>query len=363
MNYIQTDLSHIDIALLIEEAYGTDFDQKYSPNQVSFLNENYPNFIERQKNLYEASYEVLKNYSVIQELAEANKLDVFAGILYQFEDTNYENFNYQEFVRNSLKVLLNDVYGGDLNRANLIENDIQKIYQNDTINFDTLLSYIMQLEESDEQCFKIIKYFKATESIYFEFQDIMENLKPIYSEFKTWCMTTYGDLFTQEPDHEAFYQWVDIDSFDQKNHNGIFYDFSVINTKGLVAKIAVNDNSNTYVLYGIFFSKEIRSNYDSIDIEKVKYYFLALGDDKRFRIFEHLMTGEYYLKELAELLELTSPTVSHHMDIFTKAGIVKLREKGKKIYYSINPEAVTLLAQFFAQLEESLRNQHEDVTS
>ncbi|MEG0328339.1 MAG: helix-turn-helix domain-containing protein, partial [Erysipelothrix sp.] len=74
-------------------------------------------------------------------------------------------------------------------------------------------------------------------------------------------------------------------------------------------------------------------------------------------------TKEHYLKELAELLELTSPTVSHHMEILTRTGIVKLREKGKKIYYSINPDAISVLAQFFTQLEESLRNQYEDATS
>lgn len=82
----------------------------------------------------------------------------------------------------------------------------------------------------------------------------------------------------------------------------------------------------------------------------------ALGDSKRIQIFALLYKDEHYLKELADALELSSSTLSHHMDILQSAGLVKMRAKGKRVYYSLNPQEIQFIANFFQKVAGSLES-------
>lgn len=54
----------------------------------------------------------------------------------------------------------------------------------------------------------------------------------------------------------------------------------------------------------------------------------ALADESRLRILGLLASGERSVDELAELLDLRSPTVSHHLAKLREAGLVRARTDG-----------------------------------
>lgn len=66
--------------------------------------------------------------------------------------------------------------------------------------------------------------------------------------------------------------------------------------------------------------------------------FKAFGDEQRLHILHLLQSGEKCGCDLLETLEISQPTLSHHMKILCENGIVQSRREGKWIYYSIHPE-------------------------
>jgi ArsR family transcriptional regulator len=74
--------------------------------------------------------------------------------------------------------------------------------------------------------------------------------------------------------------------------------------------------------------------------------FRALGDPARVRILNLLATTDapVCVCNLVEPLELSQPTVSHHLKKLTDAGLLDREQRGKWAYFSLNDEAMTRLA-------------------
>ena len=63
--------------------------------------------------------------------------------------------------------------------------------------------------------------------------------------------------------------------------------------------------------------------------------FKALGDENRIRILKMLYSGEKCACKLLEELNISQPTLSHHLKILCDVGIVTGRKEGKWTHYSI----------------------------
>ena len=119
--------------------------------------------------------------------------------------------------------------------------------------------------------------------------------------------------------------------------------------------------------------------------EQALSLFRALGDETRLRLIERLREGEqcvcdltdelgasqsrlsFHLKALAHLtrlqvffclvragkelsvgeiqaeVEIPGPTLSHHLDLLRRAGLVENRKEERYIYYSVKRETVTAM--------------------
>ena len=75
---------------------------------------------------------------------------------------------------------------------------------------------------------------------------------------------------------------------------------------------------------------------DTKYIESAKI-FKAFCDETRLMVLELLQNGEKCACVLLEKVDVTQPTLSHHMKILTESGIVSARKEGKWTYYSISP--------------------------
>ncbi len=61
----------------------------------------------------------------------------------------------------------------------------------------------------------------------------------------------------------------------------------------------------------------------------------ALGDETRLRILKLLASGDLYLTEIAQQLDLSKPTIKHHLAMLRAAGAVTITESGTVIYYTL----------------------------
>jgi DNA-binding transcriptional ArsR family regulator len=63
----------------------------------------------------------------------------------------------------------------------------------------------------------------------------------------------------------------------------------------------------------------------------------ALGDATRFRMTQEIAAaGELSCGQVAELFDVSQPTISHHLKILTAAGVLTVRNEGKHHYTSVN---------------------------
>ena len=62
----------------------------------------------------------------------------------------------------------------------------------------------------------------------------------------------------------------------------------------------------------------------------------ALADESRLSLLRMLNEREHTVGELAQRVELTEPTVSHHLAKLREAGLVTLRMAGNQRFYRIN---------------------------
>lgn len=76
----------------------------------------------------------------------------------------------------------------------------------------------------------------------------------------------------------------------------------------------------------------------NVDEKKMAVVFKAYCDENRIRILRLLSTGEKCACKLLEEVNVTQPTLSHHMKILCDSGIVVGRKEGKWMHYSISTE-------------------------
>lgn len=72
--------------------------------------------------------------------------------------------------------------------------------------------------------------------------------------------------------------------------------------------------------------------------EEVAIICKAMSDTNRLRIIEMLTQGEKCGCHLLEELQVTQPTLSHHMKVLSDCGLVSSYKDGKWQHYSINCE-------------------------
>jgi ArsR family transcriptional regulator len=84
--------------------------------------------------------------------------------------------------------------------------------------------------------------------------------------------------------------------------------------------------------------------------------FKAFSDAGRLRVLELLLDGEKCACILLDDLEISQPTLSHHMKILCDSGIVKGRPVGKWVYYSINDEGCEYAKSLLTNLTEEKRS-------
>ena len=66
----------------------------------------------------------------------------------------------------------------------------------------------------------------------------------------------------------------------------------------------------------------------------------ALADETRQKIMNLVCCRWLSVNEIVEKLNVTQPTVSHHLAILREANLVDVREDGKQTFYSLNQRRV-----------------------
>ena len=102
--------------------------------------------------------------------------------------------------------------------------------------------------------------------------------------------------------------------------------------KALIECIGLDVDVSDYI-------KELEKNRDEIllrkDFKENVISHKALGHESRFLIYNLIKKKEMCICELSTILDLTQPTISHHVKILEQAGLIVGIKNGKFIHYQI----------------------------
>ena len=68
----------------------------------------------------------------------------------------------------------------------------------------------------------------------------------------------------------------------------------------------------------------------------------AIADDTRQTIMSLCCCCWLSVNEIVEKMEVSQPTVSHHLAILRDAGLVDIREEGKQTFYTLNQDRIAV---------------------
>jgi len=102
--------------------------------------------------------------------------------------------------------------------------------------------------------------------------------------------------------------------------------------KSLIECIGLNVDVNEYI-------RNLEKNRDEIlskkDFKEKVIYHKALGHETRYLIYNLIQKKEMCICELSTILTSTQPTISHHVKILERAGLVTGVKSGKFIHYQV----------------------------
>lgn len=75
-----------------------------------------------------------------------------------------------------------------------------------------------------------------------------------------------------------------------------------------------------------------------MDYEKLANVLKALAEPNRLKIVDILSCGELCGIKILTYFSFTQPTLSHHLKILERAGVVNVRKSKKMHYYSLSDE-------------------------
>lgn len=80
--------------------------------------------------------------------------------------------------------------------------------------------------------------------------------------------------------------------------------------------------------------------------------FRAVADPTRRNILERLQERELTVLELWEPFRITQPSLSKHLAVLRRSGLISARRSGRHRYYRLSPQPLEQIAAWVAQFRD-----------
>ncbi|CRZ33328.1 DNA-binding transcriptional ArsR family regulator [Herbinix hemicellulosilytica] len=251
------------------------------------------------------------------------------------------------------------LYASNINYAELQSAPKEKL-----VNESDLITFLEATALDTETKWEAVKIFSNQEKYYNEaagilketmellennFSEILDELSLEFYDYWNSCMESVDIIKTLNEKLKI--------SWDVSESGCIFvpmifspYQISIAldseNRKEMdLIRIGIALDKRFVVLVDRKFKKE-----DVVEIGKL------LSDKSKVDILELVSGKPYYGKELADALELSTATISYHVNALLKANLLKAEIISNKVYYSINNEMISAqldgIKSFFAAADD-----------
>lgn len=328
------------------EAIG--FLMEAATNRIDSIIENHNNFGKKKEEMevYFKPYRDYKNKLLNEVMPVYDKYKKMKMIFEMEERLEKEDFNLgitliqgieQKYKRPLSKENMDELIGDHiLNITRSLDEDLEP-----KIHVTSLTQLVQLLEDadlSDGEKMLTISLYQNRYEIIEEMQDFTEEVAPIFQESFHIIQDEYNKALEdlKKVDNLGILIEKIIPMKLIKNIVGSIV-LTVFPFGGLYMKYHKED---LWVTVGIYvFSlgnwKKERGFQGAELVSSLK----ALGDETRLKIINKVAERPMYIQQLAEELDLTPATISHHINILLKSQLVNLiveADSAKKIFYEVN---------------------------
>lgn len=74
--------------------------------------------------------------------------------------------------------------------------------------------------------------------------------------------------------------------------------------------------------------------------ERSRLVFQALADETRLKIIALLQKRELCVSDICARFDMTQPSISHHLDVLKRAGLVQAEKRGREVYYQLDGRTI-----------------------
>lgn len=97
-----------------------------------------------------------------------------------------------------------------------------------------------------------------------------------------------------------------------------------------------------FVVEGVSIYLHPSINTMALSLKQIEKISKALGDANRLRILQHITKkgGCGQCSDIQDIIELTQPSISHHIKILLEAGLIEQEKEGRNHKYNLNEQLV-----------------------
>lgn len=228
-----------------------------------------------------------------------------------------------------------------------------------------LLELIMDSYLEDKDSMNMVRSLKNYKDIHRRLIPLLENLERIISE-EFYIIEDRFKQYTLELNKNNFQYCIDLMS-----ELGLDKTYDIIEGKITVGFRVVLNNytsimlpieklKNSKMFLGLLMEDLIEFKESKFKYEVFQRKLKSLSDPTRYSIISLLREKPYFVKELADEIHLSPPTLSYHLNMLQLDGFIRLKVEGKRNYYSLRKNAFKELGEAFIELANSIKEEEDD---
>ena len=330
-------------------------------NQITYdkmISESFRNFAYK-KEIFDRRYEhilAIHNYVTDHMRFDKNKLEFYFKeignsqlslsnyLLPIYTGTGYETLkeyetsalemNKEEIIKNFDDILsqyLRIGKSGDEGKVETFEN-LLLIMDRSEINAEERWKIVQAYIDRDKHIREVFAILDRTIQLLMECRDHIGELE---EEFYDYWMdyTKEADLIKNLQEYTNVI-W-------KSSTAGTYIIPSIFNPQSI--SFSINDEEEMLpdlIRLGVILDSNLTFKHSQIDGDKLNTALKLLSDKSKFEILKLIKDKPAYGYEIANALNLSTSTISYHMNALITSKLIKIEKDANKIYYSLNEETV-----------------------
>ena len=259
----------------------------------------------------------------------------------------YKRANYENSVENLIMNLKNITTQQRVRiYADIIWSEgAAQLSDDSLITLEDLIGFLEKSPITNEESWEVIKIFNNQEKCFNEVLNMIEEVISVFEKYQneidemeeifkdTWEDYFEGDKFIQLIQNQLSVEW-------HISEAGYVIMPTIFLFLTLMISLKDRLQDKDIVRVGILFDPKINFMKQGIDSEKINKFGKVISDKSKVEILKFINKKPAYGKEIADALKLSTPTISHHVNVLLELGLVKTSVEANKIFYSMNREGI-----------------------